>query len=363
MTKVFVMTHKKFLPPAIDCYIPVQVGRAGKQDLGYIGDDTGDNISELNCYYGELTGVYWVWKNFPGNDNVGICHYRRFFMNQDKKMMTEEQYDEILSEYDIITSKAFPVEKDSYREGFAEAHDIEDLIMTGEVIKELYPEDYPAFEKMINGNDNYFGNLCVTSRDIFNQYCSWLFSIFDDLKDRIDFDKYEDDYHRRIFGFISEALLKVFVMARNLKVYECSVMVTGEKAETKEFKMALGQLVKMNQITEARQLFYEIMRVRPDVALENSDLKGEVFVIEQILYIIEEEQKAGFKGMLEYSNVLVKLIEHYGKLVDLLDDISNNKENVYFTETNTTPIAVEVIARNNPRLVGKWEEVLRGYNS
>lgn len=362
MTKIFVMTHKKFMPPAIECYIPVHVGRAGKQDLGYTGDDTGDNISALNCYYGELTGIYWVWKNYPGNDNVGICHYRRFFMNEDRRMMTEEQYDELLSEYDIITSKAFPVEKDTYKESFAEAHDIDDLIKTGEIIKELYPEDYPAFEEMINGNVNYFGNLCVTNRQIFNEYCGWLFSIFDVLKTRIDLDRYADDYHRRVFGFISEALLKVFIMARKLKVYECSVMVTDEKAETKEFKMALGQLVKMNRISEARQLFYDIMRVRPDVALENSDLKGEVFVIEQLLYIMEEEQKAGLKGMLDYSNVLKDLIEHYGKIVDLLEDDSVSKDNEYFAKTYTTSIAVEVLARNNPRLTGKWEDIKRRFS-
>ena len=44
-------------------YIPVQVGSALNPPLPYIGDDTGDNISERNPYFCELTGLYWAWKN------------------------------------------------------------------------------------------------------------------------------------------------------------------------------------------------------------------------------------------------------------------------------------------------------------
>lgn len=47
---VFTMTHKKFPTPGDPFYVPLQVGRAAHQDLGYIGDDTGVNISEKNCY-------------------------------------------------------------------------------------------------------------------------------------------------------------------------------------------------------------------------------------------------------------------------------------------------------------------------
>lgn len=81
-TRIFVMTHKKIeelsdrtVMPEI--YIPMQVGRAGKEDLGYLGDDSGDNISDKNSSYCELTGMYWLWKNMDC-DIIGICHYRRF---------------------------------------------------------------------------------------------------------------------------------------------------------------------------------------------------------------------------------------------------------------------------------------------
>ena len=106
MTRVFTMTHKHFAKPEDPVYVPLQVGRAAHEDLGYLGDDTGDSISDLNCYYGELTGIYWVWKNYEGRENIGICHYRRFFINEKMELLKEADYEEILSRYDIITSKA-----------------------------------------------------------------------------------------------------------------------------------------------------------------------------------------------------------------------------------------------------------------
>ena len=51
--RIFAMTHKQFDVPKEELYIPMHVGHAqAKQEYGYLGDDTGDNISDLNCYYG-----------------------------------------------------------------------------------------------------------------------------------------------------------------------------------------------------------------------------------------------------------------------------------------------------------------------
>lgn len=79
-TKIMIITHKKFYEPKSNIFIPLHVGKKGKEDLGYIGDDTGENISEKNPNYCELTGQYWIWKNIKDVDYLGICHYRRFFI-------------------------------------------------------------------------------------------------------------------------------------------------------------------------------------------------------------------------------------------------------------------------------------------
>ena len=51
----------------------------------WVRDNTGDNISYKNSYYGEYTFYYWYWKNilkFKKNDEwVGFCSYREYWGN------------------------------------------------------------------------------------------------------------------------------------------------------------------------------------------------------------------------------------------------------------------------------------------
>lgn len=358
-TVIFTMTHKKFNQPADDIYIPLHVGRAASGDLGYMGDDTGVSISQKNCFYGELTGLYWLWKNYQTDGNIGICHYRRFFIDNSRMLLKEEDYNRILEEYDVITSEAMYVETDTYQEFYGEAHNVKDILLEGEVIRELYPADYPAFEQVMQGKKHYFGNLMVTSKKLFDEYCAWLFSIFDVLEPRIDVSTY-DEYHRRVFGFLSEQLLLVWITARGLRVYECEVGLTGEKAETTEFKMAIGKLLKQGMVSEARGLFYGIMKVRPDIRLEHSDLKGEIPLIEHLLYIGEMEKNNGVKGLLAYRDNLPELITHYLQVKQILEKVPSweQADIDYLKNTNVTRYAVAVIVKNQASLIPREKQVM-----
>ena len=357
-TNIFVMTHKKFHPPTDPIYVPLQVGKSGKEDLGYLGDDTGENISDLNCYYGELTGLYWLWKNREFNGNVGICHYRRYFVNDHRNLLSEEAYDKILSAYDIMTSQAISIDV-PYIEYYGEAHNVEDLKLTGEIIRQLFPDDHEVFETVMQEKKYYFGNLMVTTGKLFDEYCEWLFAIFAELSKHIHVENY-DEYHRRVYGFLSEQLLMVWIRARGLKVFEGHVVLTDEKAETRELKLAMYQLVKSGQISEARQLFYEILKVRPDVKLEQSDVLGELPLIEQILYIIACEMEQGKTGMYNYSKDLFVLLEHVKKLLQIFEkfDKWNEDEHAYFKQTNVTSLAVEILAKNHVNCCNKWKQIL-----
>lgn len=39
--------------------------------------ENGDNITELNSYFAELTVGYWIYKNDSINDYIGLYHYSR----------------------------------------------------------------------------------------------------------------------------------------------------------------------------------------------------------------------------------------------------------------------------------------------
>ena len=70
-----------FLPNVI---IPLGLGK-NTFPSNWLDEKKGENISELNSYYGELTGLYWVWKNklssMKKDDLIGNCHYRKLWLN------------------------------------------------------------------------------------------------------------------------------------------------------------------------------------------------------------------------------------------------------------------------------------------
>lgn len=310
-TKIFVMTHKKFMQPSDNTYVPLHVGREGKQDLGYLGDNTGNHISDLNMLYGELTGMYWIWNNYSGNENIGICHYRRYFINESGKMLGEADYNDLLKKYDIITSPAVD-EGIAYYDYFSNAHGEKNLALEGEVIRRVCPEYYESFLECMKDSKHYYGNLMVTSRKLFNQYCEWLFTIFAEMSEDIDLNGL-DEYHRRVYGFLSEQLLMVWIKANNLKVCEQRVGIFDEKAETKEFKQALGYLISQGMLEDAINMYREILKVRPDIMLEHSDLRGEIPIIGKILMILIDERKKGGGEYTAYTNDLGALIDYYKK--------------------------------------------------
>ena len=62
--KILVAIHKPDKVYGDKVYMPIQVGKSLSEfNLGFQGDNTGDNISEMNSMFCELTAHYWAWKN------------------------------------------------------------------------------------------------------------------------------------------------------------------------------------------------------------------------------------------------------------------------------------------------------------
>ena len=340
--RIYAMTHKQFDVPQDPLYQPLHVGHAKAVDLGYPGDDSGDNISHLNCYYSELTGHYWLWKNCKDVDYIGTCHYRRYLINEQEKILTKIEYEHLLENYDLVTTKRV-ILNNSYHYGFSANHNIKALDCTGEVIHDLYPEYYDTYLALVHENETYFGNMFVTSKKLFDAYCQWLFTIFAEVEKRIDLDTDEDAYHKRVLGFISEFLLLVWVRVNQLKVYECKVGMLGEKAETRELKERLADYFRRKDIDGAMQYFLQVKAARPDVMMEASDVTGELRLCMQIIVTAGKEKAIYGTSVLDRGYEFRKLIELFAQLNTVIRcKHMGASDDLFLQENEISEVAIEV---------------------
>lgn len=212
---IIVATHKKYWMPADDMYIPIHVGREGKNDLGYTGDNTGDNISAKNANYCELTGLYWAWKNLDA-DYLGLAHYRRHFTvssakgSKQERVLTKSQLKELLNKSDIILPNPRNYYIETNYSQYVHAHHAEDLDCTRQIIKEKYPKYLKAYDDSMKKTTGHRFNMFIMKKEKFDAYCEWLFDILFELENRLDISGYNQN-DARVFGFVSERLLDVWI--------------------------------------------------------------------------------------------------------------------------------------------------------
>ena len=237
--KILIATHKHYQMPSEDIYLPVHVGAYGKESIGYTRDDDGDNISDRNKNYCELTGLYWAWKNTK-SDYLGLVHYRRYFMAKsgmksfvaknkwdcvlDRTAM--EKYIDKLNKKQIQSFVLLPQKRNYFIETnysqYVHAHHKEDLDLTREIILEKYPDYIPAYEQVMKSTKGHRFNMFIMDRKSADAYCEWVFSILFELEKRLDISNYSDN-DKRVYGFVSERLLDVWIV-RN-EIYYCELPV------------------------------------------------------------------------------------------------------------------------------------------
>ena len=229
---IYILTHKKYqeeYDPKL--YKPLLNGsHYHSETFNYIKDDTGDNISELNTYYAELTGQYWAWKNSDA-DIIGFVHYRRWFARDVKfNKLTKNDILHDLKKHDIIlpqkTRLIESLEKTIVK-GLKKRPDYgakwEDYIKLGNILKTHYQEYYKSYEEIMKNKECYNNNMFICNFKIANEYFSWVFDVLNMMKYEIDFSKYPEN-NKRVLGFFSEVLLTVFVHKHDLKVKERPIL-------------------------------------------------------------------------------------------------------------------------------------------
>ncbi|WP_286332430.1 DUF4422 domain-containing protein [Duncaniella freteri] len=219
--KILVACHKA--DPNIrqdDIYMPIQVGKAlhPELDLGFQCDNTGDNISEKNGSYCELTALYWAWKNLKDVDYIGLCHYRRYFDLTDEKLIKE------ISRNDIIIGEPNILPITIYDE-LVKWTSFEDVAILFDSLIELYPgckKQIIEFYYL----DNKFPkcNMFIMTKKMFDDYCEFLFSILELCENRIVKSPYKRQ--QRVLGYLAETLIGLWVgfnknKHKYLKINEC----------------------------------------------------------------------------------------------------------------------------------------------
>ena len=225
--KLFVCCHRETPLPKQAPLVPVQVGAAlaERRFPGFLQDDGGDNISAKNRSYCELTAQYWAWKNCDAA-YVGFFHYRRFlYPDRAAKRpyiirraptlplldrLGYGGFESLIRENDLI----LPIGEDMHvtvREHYAKApfHHGEDLTRMETIVRELSPDYTEAMERYFSGTVHYFGNICIMRREVFYDYCAWLFPLLEEFDRRTDLSGYGTQ-DKRVDGYLAERLLGVY---------------------------------------------------------------------------------------------------------------------------------------------------------
>lgn len=239
---VFVPIHvgRKLAEQAMRC------GRISEEDIEWlngnmIGDDTGDNISNKNKQYCELTPMYWAWKNYDDlgdPDYIGFMHYRRHlcfdlknqtapnkFGTIDCPRMDEgyinmyhlhgDQVREVVTGYDIVVAEKLHVNFMNVKTVFDQYknsphHNIEDYKTVLATVKKNYPDFSESVDEYNSQPYGYFTNIFVMRRGLFSQYAEWLFSILGEAEKKINLTN-RTEQEARALAYIAERLFGIWL--------------------------------------------------------------------------------------------------------------------------------------------------------
>lgn len=195
----------------------IQVGAAlCEKRVADVLDCNGDNISEKNGNYSELTALYWIWKNELQRPEVlddwyyGLCHYRRILH------ITEDDISRLIDN-DVDAVLPYPL---SYEPNI-EAHHIryiqdEDWNAVLEALKELNPEYATRLPEIFAQKYFFNYNIILAKKCVLKDYCGWLFPILERVEE-LSVPKGRERCDRYI-GYIGETLSTLYFLYNKEKL-------------------------------------------------------------------------------------------------------------------------------------------------
>ena len=240
--RILITSHKDVDVPQSNYLQPMQVGPGQKTNrFNYmLHDDEGDNITEKNAMYCEMTTQYWAWKNITDARYVGFGHYRRYF-NFTDTVYPENVFGEVMDDfidedainkyglddqsvaqciegYDLITTgvkdiRKFPGSANTPLEQYYAAPLLhpKDMDTMAALIVERYPEYAEDVHDFLNGHHQCFCNMYIMRKEIFDRYAAWVFPLVDEWTARTDMSTYSKEALRTP-GHLTERLFNIWRM-------------------------------------------------------------------------------------------------------------------------------------------------------
>ena len=217
---IFVACHKPGKVFSNSVYTPIHVGRAvskyKEEMIDMIGDDTGDNISDKNPYYCEMTAQYWAWKNVHDVEYVGFCHYRRYF----DLSVTEDNVDSLFKKKDVILLMIHS-KKMVIRE-LLQFVCIEDFTLFLMVLKKKYPEYEKTTLEYLHNSEFHTKNMMICRKEVFDQYAAWIFDILFEVEKNMKKSPYTRG--RRHLAYLAEFFMPVWMIHNRLRIKNTSLI-------------------------------------------------------------------------------------------------------------------------------------------
>jgi hypothetical protein len=235
MNKIFVCLYREDQSYIVsDVYQPILAGQSSSSNPDFLVDGVGENIHDKNEQFGELTSIYWIWKNQISSLNiVGHCHYRRFFWTNKKQFLIPVSYSklkfensrsnfqvdaaELLGNHDIVLPP-ITLLKNSVSKQYSEYHSTDDLDRMRNLLSNSNPESVVIWDQIMQSNRVYLKLIFIMRKEVFDAYCSWIFPLLLQFNQRNK--ETRDSYQRRVEAFLAERMTLLFVLQNNLKVKE-----------------------------------------------------------------------------------------------------------------------------------------------
>lgn len=343
LIRIFVSAHKPAAFPDCACIVPVQVGANNASTLfdNTLHDNEGDNISSKNPMYCELTTQYWAWKNSKA-DYYGFCHYRRYFdfspdnhpqnncgeimetfidQNALKRYsLNDEAIAHAVEGWDIITTPINNVKSidgsHSLKEHWCKNPHlrIEDLHRMYDILCIMQPKYEEDATTVLNGCEAAFCNMFIMKRELFFEYCDWLFPLLDKFVETTDFTNVDQETLRTP-GHLAERLLNIWIahqerVKRGLQIHQLQCIHFSDSEPTQHIEpLDINPRIVVPVVFAADNNYVPMLTTSIYSMLKNADPSRhyDVIVLERD---ITDENKQLILGFLKtFTNADVRFVD------------------------------------------------------